>query len=257
MRPAVFDICIGIVTSARGGIGRALAARLCSNGHRLASVERDSTTFVDVSGNAHIAAAATTTDGVVAAVAVPQDQLGKGHPASEIGTPFKQTAMVHLDPGNDFRSNPPACGYSVALSRAFPLSRGLIRPKSVVGVRYTQVTMRRSAVLLIVLFAMLWQSVTLAPPGSTVNVLTDIEHAALHWHDEGHHHQDDGSILLDSSRASTVHLLTDHLAVTTALLPAMPHHFPPSANLRPLSLHDGQVPDPFLDGLLRPPRHHA
>lgn len=117
--------------------------------------------------------------------------------------------------------------------------------------------MRRSAVLLIMLLAMLWQAVTLAPAGSTVNVLADIKHAALHWHAEGHHHHDDGSIFLDSSQASTVHLLTDHLAVTTALLPAISHHFPPSATSQPRGLHDARITDPFLDGLLRPPRLHA
>jgi len=41
--------------------------------------------------------------------------------------------------------------------------------------------MRRVAVLLIVLIAMLWQSVAMARIGSNVNVLVDAEHAALHW----------------------------------------------------------------------------
>lgn len=120
--------------------------------------------------------------------------------------------------------------------------------------RYTSAPMRRSAVLLAMLFAMLWQSVALARPGSTVNVLADLEHAALHWQEEGHHHHDDGSFHLDDSLASTFHILSDHLTVTTALLPASSHHFPPSASARPGGLQDTSVPDPFLDGLLRPPR---
>ena len=120
--------------------------------------------------------------------------------------------------------------------------------------RYTLVNMRRSAVLLVMLFAMLWQSVALARPGSTVIVLADIEHAALHWHGEGHHHHDDGSFHLDDSKASTLHLLTDHLTATTALLPVISHHFPPSTSAPPGGLHEARVPDPILDGLLRPPR---
>ena len=67
---------------------------------------------------------------------------------------------------------------------------------------------------------MLWQSVALARPGSTVNVLSDLAHAALHWQQEGHHHHDDGSFHLDDSPASAFHLLGDHLTVTTALLPS-------------------------------------
>lgn len=117
--------------------------------------------------------------------------------------------------------------------------------------------MRRSAVVLVILLAMLWQSVALARPGSTVNVLADLEHAVLHWQEEGHHHHDDGSFHQDDSQASTLHLLSDHLSAPTALLPAVAPHFPPSASARPGGLHDARVPDPFLDGLLRPPRLHA
>jgi hypothetical protein len=119
---------------------------------------------------------------------------------------------------------------------------------------YTAWAMRRSAVLLVVLFAMLWQSVAWARPGSTINVLADLEHAALHWQQAGHHHHDDGSWHLDDSPASTLHLLGDHLTATTALLPAISHHFPSSACVPPGGPHDARAPDPFLDRLLRPPR---
>lgn len=123
--------------------------------------------------------------------------------------------------------------------------------------RYTPTAMRRSAILLVMLFAMLWQSVALARPGSTVNVLADLEHAALHWQEEGHHHHEDGSFHLDDSLASTFHILSDHLTVTTALLPAAAQYFPPCATEAPGVLHDTPVPDPILDGLLRPPRLRA
>ncbi len=117
--------------------------------------------------------------------------------------------------------------------------------------------MRRSAVLLVTLFALLWQSVAMARPGSTVNLLADLEHAVLHWQQEGHHHHDDGSIQLDDSLASTFHVLGDPLTVTSALLPTVAHHFPPCASQPPGGMHDARVPDPFLDGLLRPPRAHG
>lgn len=117
--------------------------------------------------------------------------------------------------------------------------------------------MRRSAVLLAILFAVFWQSVTMARPGSTVNVLADLGHAVLHWQQEAHHHHDDGSFHLDDSPASTIHVLSDHLTVTTALLPKGSHQFAPCASGPPGGMHDARVPDPFLDGLLRPPRAHA
>ncbi|RVU43870.1 hypothetical protein EOE66_19635 [Rubrivivax rivuli] len=114
--------------------------------------------------------------------------------------------------------------------------------------------MRRSAVLFLMLAAMLWQSVAMARPGSSVNVLADLEHAALHWLEESHHHHDDGSFHLDDSPSSSFHVLSDHVACTIALLPAVSHHFPRSVSSQPGGLLPHRVADPFLDGLLRPPR---
>ena len=104
---------------------------------------------------------------------------------------------------------------------------------------------------------MLWQSVARARPGSTVNVLSDIAHAALHWHEEGHRHHDDGSYTLDESTESVHHLMADHLSICAALVTATGHAFPPSLPLLPRSLGEAPVPAPFLDGLLRPPRPRA
>jgi len=114
--------------------------------------------------------------------------------------------------------------------------------------------MRRTAVLLVILFAMLWQSVALARVGSTVNVLADLEHAALHWQEKGHHHHEDGSYHLDDSKDSAQHVLSDHVTATTALLVTASHDVPPLGSAAPGGLHERLVPDPTLDGLLRPPR---
>lgn len=122
---------------------------------------------------------------------------------------------------------------------------------------YTAAAMRRSAVLFVLLFALLWQSVAMARPGSTINLLADLEHAVLHWQQEAHHHHDDGSIHLDDSLAATFHVLGDHATVTTALIPTVAHHFPPCDSEPPGGMHDARVPAPFLDGLLRPPRAHG
>lgn len=107
------------------------------------------------------------------------------------------------------------------------------------------------------LFAMLWQSVGLARVGSTVNALGDLEHAALHWQEEGHHHHEDGSYHQDDSNDSARHLLSDHVTVTTALLVTGSHDFPSLGSTAPGGVHATPAPNPTLDGLLRPPRSRS
>lgn len=117
--------------------------------------------------------------------------------------------------------------------------------------------MRRPLVLLAVLLAMLWQSLAMAGVGSTVNFLVDLEHAALHWHEEGHHHHDDGSYHLDDSKEAVQHVLADQVSSTTALLLDAPRIFAPAGSPAPGGQHEMLVPGPAPDGLLRPPRPHA
>lgn len=118
-------------------------------------------------------------------------------------------------------------------------------------------TMRRTAVLLIMLFAMLWQSVALGRIGSTVNAWADPAHAALHLQDKSHHHHDDGSFHLDNSIESAQHVATDHLSPTLAMSPPSSHALPPVGSFAHRSLHDSVAPNPTLDGLLRPPRSRS
>lgn len=114
--------------------------------------------------------------------------------------------------------------------------------------------MRRTLVLLAVLFAMLWKSVALARTGSSVNVLGDLEHAAPHWQEEGHHHHDYGSYHVDDSNESVQHVVADHLTASAALTGSTDPDFPPAPSESPSGLHERPAPHPFLDGLLRPPR---
>lgn len=117
--------------------------------------------------------------------------------------------------------------------------------------------MLRSAVLVAMLLAMFWQSVALARVGSTVNVLVDVEHAALHWQEESHHHHADGSYQLDDSTESTQHVLCDQVCAAAASLASSPRDFPSPQAASPGGPHETVAPDPTLDGLLRPPRVHA
>lgn len=104
------------------------------------------------------------------------------------------------------------------------------------------------------LFAMLWQSVALARAGSTVNALTDLAHATLHWQEEGHHHQEDGSYQLDNSSESVQHLLSDHVGAAAVFMVSSSQVFPAPGSDAPGGLHETSAPNPVLDGLLRPPR---
>ena len=117
--------------------------------------------------------------------------------------------------------------------------------------------MHRRAVLLVVLFAMFWQTVAMASTGSTVNVLADMEHTALHWLEEGHHHHEDGSYHLDDSNEAVLHVLCEHGSVTAALLVSSSHDFPLLGSAAPGGPRMSPVADPDPEGLLRPPRPRA
>jgi hypothetical protein len=117
--------------------------------------------------------------------------------------------------------------------------------------------MRRSAILLVMLFAMLWQSLAMARIGSTVNPLADLEHATLHWQGEAHHHHDDGSYHQDDSKESVQHVVMDQLHASLALTAASSQDFTPFRSVAPDGLNERLVPNPALDGLLRPPRFRA
>lgn len=107
------------------------------------------------------------------------------------------------------------------------------------------------------LFAILWQAVAMARVGSTVNPLADLQHATLHWQGEAHHHHEDGSYHRDDSKESVQHVVTDPLNPSLALAALSLHDFPLLRSAAPDGWRDRLVPDPALDGLLRPPRSHA
>jgi NAD(P)-dependent dehydrogenase (short-subunit alcohol dehydrogenase family) len=67
---------IALVTGARGGIGRALVARLRARGLRVAAVGRDAATLADVAADAHIALDCTTPEGAAQALLACRQALG-------------------------------------------------------------------------------------------------------------------------------------------------------------------------------------
>lgn len=117
-------------------------------------------------------------------------------------------------------------------------------------------TLRR-VVAFFLLMAMSWQAIALARPGSSINVLDDPAHAALHWQGTHHHHHDDGSVRCDDTPDSAQHVLIDDIGMTAGLTSiaidradALPSTAPPGGQ-------PGVAPSPFLEGPLKPPRLHA
>lgn len=117
--------------------------------------------------------------------------------------------------------------------------------------------MARLPVIVVLLVSLLWQSVALARIGSTVNVLADVEHAALHWLGSSHHHHDDGDYHLDESAEGVQHVLTDQFSAPLEMLTRSANAFPPLPSPAPGPQRALRLPSPPLDGLLRPPRRHA
>jgi NAD(P)-dependent dehydrogenase (short-subunit alcohol dehydrogenase family) len=67
---------IALITGARGGIGRALAAQLKAAGLRVAAVGRDAQALADIPADAHITADTTTPEGAAEAIARCKALLG-------------------------------------------------------------------------------------------------------------------------------------------------------------------------------------
>jgi hypothetical protein len=112
----------------------------------------------------------------------------------------------------------------------------------------------RLLTLIALIACLLWQSQAVAHAAVAPQGDGDLAHAILHWSDEAHHHHD-GDIHLDDSDESVSHVMSDHLGGAAAVLPSCAPSlgkFSPGEAL-PLGAQD-QLPSPFLDGLLRPPR---
>lgn len=113
--------------------------------------------------------------------------------------------------------------------------------------------MRRLLVLFVTLISLLCQSMAVARVDSANSSPADLEHSSLHWQATGHHHHHDGSFHQDQSDESLQHVSGDHVGGHVELLGSISHALPPAGSVLPSEWHDAAVPDPFSDGLLRPP----
>jgi hypothetical protein len=116
--------------------------------------------------------------------------------------------------------------------------------------------MRRGFGLLLLLLSLLCQSVVMAGGRAVPVHGDDLEHAVLHWQQEGHHHHDDGSYVVGDSDEALAHVQLDGSLHLSALLGpdlSVPH---PGADA-PVSAYALQLPTPPPQQLRRPPRSRS
>lgn len=117
--------------------------------------------------------------------------------------------------------------------------------------------MRRGVLLLLVLASLLWQVVSHAAPGSAYRHGNDADHAALHWQEQAHHHHEDGSVSVDESDESRLHVQLDGAVSCCALVGSAGWSVPALSAPAPFVAQARPHTSPALEGLRRPPRTGA
>jgi len=113
-------------------------------------------------------------------------------------------------------------------------------------------TIRLRAVLL--LLALVWQSLAMLAPTSMAAKAVEYQHAALHLQASDHHHHHDGSLHLDPSDNTPLHLHADGSFNAAGLPPGAIGNVLPARDAGPGVAPAVRIPAPHLDGPLRPPR---
>ncbi|AKJ29447.1 hypothetical protein [Caldimonas brevitalea] len=110
-----------------------------------------------------------------------------------------------------------------------------------------------AVVLMVVLLP--WHSAATAAEALWDEHGGELSHAVAHWIDEAHHHHDDGSLHQDDSQESRQHVQLDTQLNNAPVLPAVATWIAtPLADESPPLLAALVPPEPFLEGLRRPPR---
>lgn len=85
------------------------------------------------------------------------------------------------------------------------------------------------------------------------NGFADLTHTVMHWDQEAHHHHDSGEYHPEDSDESAQHLMADYSNAAAVLSVAGSYYFRPGV-MSSAALPEHPGPNPFLEGLLRPPR---
>ena len=82
----------------------------------------------------------------------------------------------------------------------------------------------------------------------------ELEHAVLHWNSEMHHHDHHGKIHKDSSSDSKRHLVADNCYHAPFVVVECAGNLPVVQQMELPTAIVIYPPDPFLQGIKRPPR---
>lgn len=108
---------------------------------------------------------------------------------------------------------------------------------------------------IILLMAILWQSISVLTPMAMAERAVALEHVALHGQDIEHHHHYDKAPHTEDAGGTSNHLFADIESNSTGLLATGLHNVAVIGPLsRSLHMENFGFP-PNLEGLLRPPRH--
>ena len=121
--------------------------------------------------------------------------------------------------------------------------------------KFNPMPYRLRAVLM--LLAILWQSLVMVGPLAVSDRGQEFEHAVLHAQAADHHHHDDLSVHVENADGAAQHLHADGGFNNPAWLPVA--GFEPSAAqlLAPIDRTRAAAASSDLDRLLRPPKRHA
>lgn len=114
--------------------------------------------------------------------------------------------------------------------------------------------MTRRFIPMLLTVAMCWQSLAFAGQVLASGAAEEVEHVVLHWNSVMHHHDDHDNVHKDSSSDSKRHLVADNCHNAPFLVVehagnapiAQPAEVPIAIVISP--------PNPFLQGIKRPPR---
>jgi hypothetical protein len=117
--------------------------------------------------------------------------------------------------------------------------------------------MNRTLRSLLLIFAMVWQSMAMLSPLSIEKLAASIDHGILHTQEATHHHHDDASAHIEDTAEGLHHQHADSGMTTLGLLSTITLSVSSAAPQAFVIALSTTRSSPTLEGLLRPPRLHA
>jgi hypothetical protein len=114
--------------------------------------------------------------------------------------------------------------------------------------------MNRTLRSLLLIFAILWQSLAMLSPLSIEKIAASIDHGVLHTQEATHHHHHDASAHIEDTAEGLYHQHADSGMSTLGLLPTITSSLSLAAPLAFVAALGTTRSSPTLEGLLRPPR---